>query len=342
MVIGAGPGGCAAAYDLAAAGRDILLIDRAEFPRQKACAGGITLTAIRSLRYSVRPIIERAFRDVRLELHLHRGRIVRKRTDHCFMTVRETFDHYCFTKTLERGAQFRRIRMLESVRQSANVVEIQLDGEALYTRFVIGADGVHSRVRTLTEPPNGWFWRGFALEARIPCNTVERYELTFDLSPIRKGYGWVFPKGDHLNVGLYSYAKDEKIDRERLGRYIKSRNFQSVPMQVVGQYTGFGASRHIVGNTRVFLVGDAGGFVNPFTGEGISQAIRSGQAAAAAIDMDLKGLGPANLWFRDNSKRLRRDLAVASMVGHWFYGNLKWGYLCFSTPGVSGSIAKFE
>ena len=69
----------------------------------------------------------------------------------------------------------------------------------------------------------GWFWRAFALEATVPLPNAAEQELVFDFAPVRDGYGWIFPKGDHINIGLYSYASDEKIDRTRLAAYIRDR-----------------------------------------------------------------------------------------------------------------------
>ena len=67
MVVGAGPAGCAAAYDLAAAGQSVLLLDKRDFPRAKACAGGLTIKAVQALRYSIDPVVRKVIGRVRLE-----------------------------------------------------------------------------------------------------------------------------------------------------------------------------------------------------------------------------------------------------------------------------------
>ena len=67
IVVGAGPAGCAAAYDLAAAGQSVLLVDKSDFPRLKACAGGLTIKAVKALRYSIDPVVREVVRRVRLE-----------------------------------------------------------------------------------------------------------------------------------------------------------------------------------------------------------------------------------------------------------------------------------
>jgi flavin-dependent dehydrogenase len=85
--------------------------------------------------------------------------------------------------------------------QNSATIEVDVDGQMHGTRFLIEADGVYSRVCQLTEPDPKWFWRAFALKASVPCSTVEQHDVVFDLATIRDGYGWIFPKAHHLNIG---------------------------------------------------------------------------------------------------------------------------------------------
>jgi flavin-dependent dehydrogenase len=82
----------------------------------------------------------------------------------------------------------------------------------------------------------------------------------------------------------------------------------------------------------VFLVGDAGGFADPLTGEGIYGAIASGQAAAKAIDGELRGGDAAHRSFAALSAPLREDLRVAASGARWFYGNPDWGFRVLTAP----------
>ncbi len=338
IVVGAGPAGCAAAYDLAAAGREVLLLDRAIFPRQKACAGGLTLKTVQALRYSVDPVVRQKISHMRLERDGSRSSVLRRRSPYCYMTVRRELDDYCLRQTLSAGAKFQHIRAIEAVTEDESGVTLRADGQALRARFLIGADGVHSRVRQLTDGGKGWFWRAFALEAVVPIAAAAEQELVFDFAPIRDGYGWVFPKGDHVNVGLYSYAPEEKIDRARLAAYIH-RRFGTVSAEdMIGQYAGFGAAQHRILPTRTFLVGDAGGFVDPLTGEGIYFAIASGQAAAEAIEADLKSETTAYERFAQITAKVRADLAVTTSGARWFYSNLDQGYRILSLRLLQSTV----
>jgi geranylgeranyl reductase family protein len=332
IVVGAGPAGCAAAYDLALAGREVLLLDRAEFPRQKACAGGLTLKTVRALRYSVEPIIRQQISHVRLEPDASQATVLRRRSTYCFMTVRRELDDYCFRQTLAVGAKFQRIRAITAISEDSSGVAITFDGQPLQARFLVGADGVHSRVRQLTSGDAGWFWRAFALEATIPLTNAAEHDLVFDFAPVRDGYGWIFPKGDHINIGLYSYASEEKIDRARLAAYIRNRRGDATAADVIGQYAGFGAAQHKIGATRIFLTGDAGGFVDPLTGEGIYFAIASGQAAAAAIEANLSSDTCAHRYFAQVTAQIREDLRISTSAARWFYANLDQGCRLLAMP----------
>jgi len=347
IIIGAGPAGCAAAYDLAHAGREVLLLDRAEFPRQKACAGGLTTKTVRALRYPVDSVIRQRLNYLRIERDADHSTILRHRSDYCFMTVRKELDDYCFRQTVAVGAEFRRITSVTWISEDADRVEIAVDGQTLRARFLVGADGVHSAVRRLAhgaaakaQDSPGWFWRAFALEANVNVADAASQDLIFDFATVRDGYGWIFPKGDHVNIGLYSYAADEKIDRARLAAYIRSRYGDVGAEDVIGQYAGFGAAHHTISATRIFLVGDAGGFADPLTGEGIYFAIVSGQAAAEAIEAALHSGTPAHRRFQQATERLRADLAVSTSGARWFYSHLDQGYKFLSMPLLRGTAMR--
>ena len=113
LIAGAGPAGCAAAYDLARAGRRVLLLDRRSFPRPKACACGLTRKTLAALRYSVEPVIERVCREIVLQpVDRSEALRIRTRTPICAMAVRERFDAFCLEQTLTAGAAFKKIESI--------------------------------------------------------------------------------------------------------------------------------------------------------------------------------------------------------------------------------------
>jgi geranylgeranyl reductase family protein len=339
IVVGAGPAGCAAAYDLAAAGRAVLLLDKADFPRPKACAGGLTRKSLRALRYSVAPVTRTTVSSIVVEKRRGEAATLSSRSPVCAMTVRQELDAFCLEKTQSTGAQFKRVGAILQLEPRPKEVVIRTAEGSYRTRFLVGADGVHSRIRQLAwgDRP-AWFRRGFALEAEVQPRKGSAADLVFDLAPVPHGYGWIFPKRDHLNVGLYSENASGKLDRNTLMAYVGARFRDAAVGSVTGQYLGFGAEMAPPADGRIFLIGDAGGFADPLTGEGIYGAIASGQAAAAAIMDHLRAERPAHLSFADRTRPLRQDLLLSASGARWFYTNLDLGFRALTTPLLRAAV----
>jgi geranylgeranyl reductase family protein len=345
IVIGAGPAGCAAAYDLAAAGLSVLLLDKSDFPRAKACAGGLTFKAVKALRYSIDPVVRKVIGRVRLEDNPSSPAIVlRSREPICVMTVRAEFDEYCLRKTIATGACFQTISAIEQIVRAGDHVHLLTAGERYRARFLVGADGASGQVRRLCAV-GSWFSQGFALEVQT-ATAAEAVDLTFDFASVSNGYAWIFPKGDHLNVGVYTLSSTRDLTRTSLLSYVKDR-LGTVRMDgVTGQYLGIGAggdqAEYVQPDLcdRVFLVGDAGGFVDPLTGEGIYGAVLSGQAAAKAILCGTRGEGSAAEIFAGHLTGYRQTLRFSSRAAAAFYANPARGFRAMRLPFVRRLLVK--
>jgi geranylgeranyl reductase family protein len=343
IVVGAGPAGCAAAYDLALAGQSVLLVDKRDFPRDKACAGGLTTKAVKALRYSIEPVVRQVVRRVQLE----GGSVsssLKSREPICVMTVRSELDEYCLGKTIAAGAHFHRIGALREIACSKDAVQVITNSETYRARFLIGADGASGQVRRLCAA-GSWFSQGFALEVKTAMPRGE-VDLIFDFAAVRDGYAWIFPKGDHLNVGVYAPSSATGLTRNRLLSYVSQRVQTEALEQVVGQYLGFGAggcdTEYVRPEMRdrVLLVGDAGGFVDALTGEGIYGALLSGQAAAGAILCEARGEGTAVEAFASLLEGYRQTLRFSSRAATAFYANPARGFRAMRLPFVRSTLVK--
>jgi geranylgeranyl reductase family protein len=349
MVVGAGPAGCAAAYDLAAAGQSVLLLDKKDFPRAKACAGGLTSKAVQALRYSIEPVVRKVVGRIRLEGESPSSSpadavVLKSREPICVMTVRAELDEYCLRKTIAAGACLEKIAGVRQIVRCGEQVHLLTPGQSYRARFLVGADGASGQVRRLCAA-GSWFSQGFALEVQTAAPR-EEVDLTFDFASVSHGYAWIFPKGDHLNVGVYSLSSAASLTRSRLLSYVKSRVGTDPVDCVTGQYLGIGAgespAEYVLPDLRdrVFLVGDAGGFADPLTGEGIYGALVSGQAAAKAILGELRGKNTAAETFAGNLTAYRQTLRFSSRAAAAFYANPARGFRAMRLPFVRRSLVK--
>lgn len=333
IIVGAGPSGCAAAFDLASAGRSVLLLDRHEFPRVKPCAGALTIKTVRALRYRVDPVVRAVAKGICASNDL--GETSELRSDHaiCLMTVRAEFDEFCLQKTIAAGVEFRVIDDITAIEEHAEHVVLRARDGQFRARFLVGADGANSKIRLLLGGQS-WFRRALAIEAHAPLHPdAQPMELDFGIVP--HGYGWSFHKGDHLNVGLYTEAHGIKLTRPMLASYLK-RKFQREDCEhFVGHYLGIGGLRYTPQHKRIFLVGDAAGMTDPLSGEGICNAVKTGQAAASAI---LQHQVEPHVAYRARLAEVHDDLQFCERATGKFYGHLKSGFAALRMPGIKRAL----
>ncbi len=293
IVVGAGPAGCAAAFDLARAGLDVLLLDRRSFPRVKPCGGALTVKAIRALRFSIAPVVRAVITDVVGGRELTRSSRLSSPRPISVMTVREELDAFVLGKTLKAGARFAKIGRVTEIRQARGSVRVVTQDEQLTARFLVGADGANSTVRRLCGLPPQQF--GFAIEGQVAASAAGGRSVRIDFGVVPRGFGWVFPKGDHLNVGVYTYDARFPLFPQQLRWYARASLGREDVSHLVGSPIGMGGWAREPRRGRVFLAGDAAGFCEPVLGEGIYYAIASGQIAAAAILAEPPGRRPRPL-----------------------------------------------
>lgn len=331
-MVGAGPAGCAAAYDLARAGHDVLLLDRSDFPRAKPCAGALTIKAVNRLRYSIAPVIRHVARDLGVSLRGRGRRLLHSPAPICVMTVRREFDDFCLKQTVAAGAVFRRIGGLAAIVEVGAGVELRTaDGAVLQADYLIGADGAHSQVRRLSDgPPTS---RALALEGtvkRAACRGP--VAMQFDFDQVEGGYGWLFPKHDHINVGLYSQGDGVRFGKSDLVAYCREALGVAEIDHMVGYPIGVGGHAVRPASERVLLVGDAAGLADPLLGEGLHNAITSGQLAAEAIVQAAPAGASVREHFDARLAGIRRDLASCRRSAGWFYDLPRMGYRALVSP----------
>jgi geranylgeranyl reductase family protein len=345
IVVGAGPSGTAAAYRLKRFGYQVLLVDRQQFPRSKPCGGGISIKALNLLPWSISPVIERAITKLGLGASgstTERFEVFECDGYVCAFAVREEFDRFNFEKTLEAGVEFEQSDELTEIDERRDFVRLTIGPMMVTSRYVIGADGANSLVRRLLKA-GSYFYRGFAIEGLVDYSRLGGEPTTeFFFGKVRNGFGWLFPKGDHANVGIYTWDAQVTLSKDQLRAYSLERIGTDKFDQIVGFPIGLGGRRYVQSRDRIILVGDAAGFAEPLLGEGIYNALKSGQAAASAIlAFDGGREDSLRLAYKKGLDPIYNDLTRCEDLKRFFYSNLDGiGYGALSFPITKAALMR--
>ncbi len=312
-VVGAGPGGSTAAATLAAGGARVALIDKASFPRDKACGdmiGPRGVALLKELGVDLRAP-KRVVGDMllvgpsggRLRLPAASGDSY---PGHGWLVSRRDFDNALFQHALSFGAEAVVARM-SHVESDGDGFSLKLDnGHRIQAKAVVGADGATTQVgRDLGMVEEGASLYGFAvrayLEEEVPLPVISLFRHQGSLFP---GYGWIFADVEGVanfgvGVGVFADRKRASLATQALPHYLELLKRQgwlsakAQPARRLGGWLKMGGLGVKAARGTALLVGDAAGLVNPLQGEGIHAAMDSGLAAARAL---LGGGEPAEIY----------------------------------------------
>lgn len=317
VVVGAGPAGAVAARTLALAGVPVTLLDRHAFPRNKPCGGGISIRVLKRfpwLEAELDAIATHRISRLYLEGPDGDAAIITSDVPAVIMVRRLEFDRLLVDLAVRAGAQLvTGVDIIRARERPAVVVLDARDGRSFEAPVVVGADGVHSIVARRLGLNPGWPAGRVAVDMmeETPNDILAADPSTLWVAygylphrgdmrragasaPVPRGYAYVFPKRGHVNVGIgylldhfradvharpydlqRALVDDLRVRGVVAGRSVRE-NFTPFIIPVGGPLTR-------PGRGRVLLAGDAGGFVNGFTAEGIYYAMVTGELAAHAI-----------------------------------------------------------
>jgi geranylgeranyl reductase family protein len=292
IVVGAGPAGSTTARECASQGLSVLLVDKATFPRDKPCGGGVSVRPARLLPFDLAPITERSIYGIRFSFR-QSGEFAR-RSDQpiTYLTQRRRLDEFLVDRAVEAGVILRQGVEVRDVEQNGHVI-IRVNGEHVRSNALVAADGVHSRVARQAGMGRV-HGTAVALEGNIsPRGGVPpewQDMLGVDIGDAPGGYGWLFPKGDHVNIGVATWRHAGRTLRERLHRLTRYYGFDSSSFWGLrGHHLPLRRPGTPVSKGNILLAGDAAGSLDPFSGEGIYGAIWSGTTAARSLHDYLDG-----------------------------------------------------
>ena len=324
IVVGAGPAGSTAARECASRGLSTLLIDKTEFPRDKPCGGGVTVRAAKLLPFDIDPVVERSALGMHFSVRHSNGFTRRTPRVISYFTQRRRFDAFLVERAVDAGVALRQRSPVRDVRRdNGHVVVGTADGtfEGYALVAADGANGPTSRMAGLDVR----LTHGIALEGNItpPGEFPREWEdtLGFDVGTMPGGYGWLFPKGDHLNIGLGGWKYVGPALRARLDDLVRSYGFDPADLWGVrGHHLPILQSAPLLVDGNMLLVGDAAGLLDPMTGEGIAAAIWSGRAAAHHLAAYVGGEAPdLNGYRKEVERELLPDLRVSRQFHDLFH-----------------------
>ena len=382
-VVGAGPAGSTAAKFLSEKGYKVLLLDKEKFPRDKPCAGGLSLRVLSRFPYlKEENLIESySFGGIVYSTSLKYKIKVEKDDPIGAMILRKKIDHGLVKIAITSGTTFMDGKRVENIKILKDQAKIYLnDGTNFESQMVVGADGIWSTIAKKTGLSQKGKYLGMCIFQEYPISSevLDRYigeKRSCHMHPGVQdivGYGWVFPKKKHVNIGICelkpigSQSECKTNLKEVYKNYFNLlKKSKIIPNDLeIGRLRGGAVPLYPLEKTysdRVLLCGDAGGFINPVSGEGIYFAMSSGKIAAGLIGEALEAGETSELFLsryqriwkndfgrdiklllrsskkksKDNEKFLKivgsdeklADIALGVLQGRFSYHEIKWKFI---------------
>ena len=323
-IVGAGPAGSTAAKHLVEKGLKVILIDKEKFPRNKHCGGGLPLKVLKQFDYLEKNNL--------IESYTYGGFLyssslkyvidVKKEIPIIAMIRRMKFDNDLVKLAIKGGAEFIDGKKVVDIKIKPDKAIVKLnDNTEIESKIIIGSDGVWSTVAEKAGLRPGETKVNMALYCEFPMTnkqmdqyfTDKRYgHMHIKVLGI-EGYGWVFPKKEHVNIGIGVVGETkEKNLKKNLNNYIQLLIDNSIiPADVnIGEIKGAALPKKPLDKTyaeRIILCGDAAGLINPFSGEGIDYAMYSARLAAEITYNSIEKRDYSSKFLSKYEKKWKKD-----------------------------------
>jgi geranylgeranyl reductase family protein len=284
-VVGAGPAGASAARAAAASGARVVLLERAQVPRYKRCGGGLIGPAQRVLAEAGVDVAPLSRDHVGRFTFSHGGRrrFTRSAAPFLPMVLRSELDAELVRVAQQAGVELRTGVTAGAYAEEAGVVTLGTSGGPVWARAVVAADGSTSRAAAYVGVHCDLVDIGLEAELPRPRGSDWDGHVLLDWGPVPGSYGWVFPKGDTLTVGVIGAREAGPAMRDYYRSFVASLGLDlGTALQDGGHQTRVRGLGSPLRRGQVLVAGDAAGLLEPWTREGISFALRSGRLAGLA------------------------------------------------------------
>jgi geranylgeranyl reductase family protein len=203
------------------------------------------------------------------------------------LVSRAVFDNFLLKKAKETGIEVHTGEKVLSCTEKPEFVEVITKEQTYQAKFAIIAEGAHGLLKTCVRPADTRDEYGISVVAEIPAEEREIEErlgktVELQLGIANSGYGWIFPHKTYYSVGIFGAVKDYPNPKATMVKFLRNNGFTD-DYKLYGHKIPTGGVKRRITGSRVLLTGDAAGFVDAFSGEGLAYAISSGQIAANVL-----------------------------------------------------------
>lgn len=283
IIVGAGPAGSTAARYCSEKGLKTLLIDRAVFPRYKPCGGSLSLKTVNYLGFELpRELIDDECTGIKV-YYKDKSTVYKKSDRIAVMVSRKKFDNLLYERARGSGCASLMGERVTSLEKEGEYIKVKTEKGGYSGRFVIGADGANSVVSRFLNKGNKDYLSATAFVSEIipPSPALEKGVMHFYFGDTYGGYAWIFPHGSYISVGIWGMKWADSNPLDSMKRFLRSHNF--LPDKIRGHKMPLLDKKREICGDKILLSGDAAGFIDPFSGEGILTAIVSGKLAAESV-----------------------------------------------------------
>lgn len=344
IIIGAGPSGISAAHNLVNNKISCCLIDKQVFPRNKLCAGGITsktFELIKSLNLKEEFNGDNTIISSDVKIHLGYEHITDiKCKELTYLVDRYEFDEYLVNQYKLKGGILLENTKVKEIDIKNNVATLS-NNEKISFKYIIGADGAVGATRSIVD--KNIKSNGFCLQVDLDKEDVDydKSDMSMYYGVLPYGYGWIFPKKNHLSVGFIGDYKKEINYSDEFEKFLSNLGFDCNKEHYKGAFIPFGdyVKNPINNEKNLLLIGDAAGFVDPITGEGIYFAVLSGIKAS---DVIIKAINENNAkyidTYRNEISNIRDSINKGLKLKKIIYNHKKTVFNCMKNDKLGSHI----